>query len=431
MRILLDAYFDNNFGDDLFISTILERYPAAQFFVFWNKDNPDVLKKAMQYPNMVILPGDCEMRETFPFDGYIMIGGDVLADGVDYSWRIDGMRRVKEAGGFVAMLGFSLYENYGEKSRASLREMAMLADSIVTRDHASAERFRALVPEAKVIESTDMAFTGNYGEHQPGEREILGIAPRRRLYSTDEEHEHFCKAMAAVADGWLNNHAGGTVRFLALSTGEYDDRVTAADIQRFMAGKDRTEVVAHTADVPAFVDSLRDCTAMVPTRFHALVFGLIFGIPFVPVPYEVKLTQLLDEIGYCGVRIPYGEMVSGDVTAQAVADLERECIDREAAARYQSKAGCFFAGADGLIESGRKNTLENFCGIGCTRLAEHEELLELRAQVKELTAWVQSLQKERQAFEAQNMELEAIRVKQLEQLEKIFKRFPPAKLLIK
>ena len=440
MRILLDAYFDNNFGDDLFITTLLERYPDALFYAFWNKTHPAVLEKALDYRNLVMLPGQCELRGAMPFDGYVMIGGDVLPDGIDYGWRIDGMRQVKERGGFVAMLGFSLYEAYGEKTRQDLAAMAALADSIVARDRASAERFRALVPEAKVTESTDMAFAKPHRDRGNGGSPILGIAPRRKLYSTDQEHEDFCKAMAAVADGWLKNHPTGTVRFLALSTGEYDDRVTAADIRGFMAAPERTETVAHTGTVPAFLERVAECTAMVPTRFHGLVFALIYGIPFVPVPYEVKLTQLLDEIGYEGTRIPYGQAVTEAVIAQTVAELDQKFENREAVEKYRAKADLFFADADRLFREERaRKFVPTF---GCAKLEENIALkLEndqlrrdkeyLENQVLELQKWVEALQQQRQAFEAQNQELEAIRVRQEEQLQKIYKRFPPAKLLAK
>ena len=163
MKILLDAYFDNNFGDDLFIDTLLGRYPQARFYVFWKKAHPQVLERARRFQNLIIMPGNCELQWMLRFDGYIMIGGDVLPDGIDYSERVAWMSHVKGNGGFVAMLGFSLYKTYGEKTRTDLHTMAMLADAIVIRDHYSAKRFQGLVPDVAVVESTDMAFAREYG----------------------------------------------------------------------------------------------------------------------------------------------------------------------------------------------------------------------------------------------------------------------------
>lgn len=443
MKILLDAYFDNNFGDDLFVSIILERYPNAQFYVFWNKQMPGVLARAMEFPNLTILPGTCQMQERMPFDAYIMVGGDVLPDGMDYSGRIAGMRRVKEQGGFVAMLGFSLYKEYGEKTRGDLAQMANLADSIVTRDQASARLFRELVPGAEVLEATDMVFAARSGagivsaagsiedKRQP----ILGMAPRRRLYSSDEEHEAYCKGMAAVADEWLAERSDGKVRLLAFSTGEYDDRETCQKIMDLMRedtehSEKRAETEAYTGDVKAFQQSLAACTAFVPTRFHALVFALILEIPFVPVPYEVKLTQVLDEIGYEGIRLPYGECLAEEDIRAAVdiLTLQKNNVmpEQQKLLDYLKKADAFFAAADDWMKrrdkKPRKVTAEEMACFECraakdTRIMEENEAL--RKQVEDLKSWVTSLQAERQAFEQQNLELETIRVQQQELLAKI------------
>lgn len=428
MRILLDAYFDNNFGDDLFFTTILNRYPEDLFYVFWNNPEEHVLRKVMQHSNLVFLPKNCELHIGTAFDGYIMIGGDVLPDGIDYSRRIDGMRTVKENGGFVAMLGFSLYGSYGEKTQKDLQTMAELADSIVVRDKFSAARFRELVPNANVTESTDMAFTAPYASSVNRDRQILGIAPRRKLYSTDQEHTAFCTAMASLADSWLKNHPDGMVRFLALSTGEYDDRVTSEDIRALMANADKTEIAAHTDTVPGFLERVRACTAMVPTRFHALVFALIYKIPFVPVPYEIKVTQLLDEIGYSGIRIPYGERISEAVIAQAAQEVGQDQVNAELLANYLQKAEAFFTDSDRLVQEKRSRKAagceEGGCFLVCPKIADYENAVQenarlrgeceqiaverdqfkrdkdyLSAQIKELEAWVQSLQTERNQFD--------------------------------
>lgn len=421
MRILLDAYFDNNFGDDLFVNILLERYPDDLFYVFWDKEQPRVLARALKQPNLVVMPGACGMVTSMPFDGYVMIGGDVLPDGIDYSRRISWMRHVKENGGFVAMLGFSLYESYGEKTRADLAAMAKLADTIVIRDKRSAERFKMLVPDADVTEATDMAFVGAYSAGKK-EKEILGIAPRRKLYSTDEEHNAFCRAMASIADGWLCGDKERTVRFLALSTGEYDDRETAKDIIAMMSLRNRTEVVAHTDGINAFLDKVCECSAMLPTRFHALVFALVYNIPFVPIPYEVKLTQVLDEIGYSGVRIPYGKDIPGNMIQQAIGELDQDQVDHTMLKKYWSKAEKFYADMDRLMENGRiNNKIAVRKSLVCEKAAENEHLKAqtdfLGKQVQELSDWVNALKEEREKLLTNYQELDAIRIQQVEQLQ--------------
>lgn len=411
MRIVLDAYFDNNFGDDYFISTILKRYPNDIFYSVVNNKVAAVWEKISAFPNLVMLPANCELVAGGYFDGYIMVGGDVLPDGVDYSFRMNVMRNVKQCGGFVAMLGFSMYRTYGAKTQEDLKTMASLADVIVARDKFSAERFCTLVPGAKVTASTDMAFTGAY-EACVHEGDVLGIAPRRKLYSTEEQHAAYCSAMASVADEWLEKKARGTVRFLAFSIGEYDDRITIEDIRSQMKYSEKTEVVWPSENMDEFLRALKTCDAMVPTRFHALVFALLYRIPFVPVPYETKVTQLLDELAYSGVRIPYGEPVAVEIIKEAADSLQYFAIDGDKLANYQKKADCFFTELDCLAAAKRVLTdRSGKCQVHvCSKATEYERLIlengqyqrdnaYLTAQVKELEKWVQSLQQERKLFE--------------------------------
>ena len=350
MKIILDAWFDNNFGDDLFINTVLNRYPDAEFYAFWNHAHLAVLKRVMQFRNLNIMPGNCRIMDDMAFDGYVMVGGDVFMDGVDYSWRIQNMKAVKNRGGFVALQGFNLYEEYSDETIENLRIVMGLADVIVPRDEASAERLRRFVPGVVVTPSADMAFTGTYLQVKDKQRSILGIAPRRKYMTDDEAYAEYCSASAAIADGWLQNHPDGLVRFLAFSTGVYDDVVVSGDIIARMECPNQTEIVPYGGNLNEFLELMGSCTAMLPTRFHGMVFALIFGIPFVPMTYEVKLNQLLDELQYQGLRLPYAVKISEKELHSAVAALDLWQVDEGALARYYEKAAKFFAGLDALVQ---------------------------------------------------------------------------------
>ena len=109
MKIILEAFFDNNFGDDLFISTVFDRYPDAEFYAFWETLHPAVLNKVQVMDRLHIRPGNCRIMEEEHFDGYIMVGGDVFMNWGNFRERIARMEAVKKHGGFVALLGFNLY----------------------------------------------------------------------------------------------------------------------------------------------------------------------------------------------------------------------------------------------------------------------------------------------------------------------------------
>lgn len=392
MNIILDAFFDNNFGDDLFITTVLHRYPKDSFYVFWNKVHPAVMERTGDYPNLKILPGNCLLMDDMAFDGYVMVGGDVFMNWGDYSRRIAMMRAVKNSGGFVALQGFSLYEEYCEQTVNDLRTIMALADVIVPRDNASADRLERMIPDIQLVRSADMAFTARYDAAPAKSGDILGVAPRRKYMAEDANHADYCASMAAIIDGWLDAHPDGIARFLAFSTGEFDDGDVSREIIGCMKHGSRTEIAEHRGGMDTFLGKLRTCTAMLPTRFHALVFALIYSIPFVPVTYEVKLHQLLDELGYTGLRLPYGEPFDSDTVTRAVAELDADSLDAEALAAYYKKADRFFVRLDALMEAGRAKdkTYGEYICTGMDRLqreiaALEQELRETRARCDVLT----------------------------------------------
>ncbi|MBR4078069.1 MAG: polysaccharide pyruvyl transferase family protein [Oscillospiraceae bacterium] len=376
MKIILEAFFDNNFGDDLFIDTVFNRYPNAEFYAFWDTLHPAVLKKAQVMNRLHIRPGNCRIMEEEHFDGYIMVGGDVFMNYGNYRERIIRMEAVKKQGGFVALLGFNLYEEYCDETLESLRTIMSLADVILPRDKATVERLRKIAPEAEVQCTADMAFTATYDTAKTDDREILGIAPRRKYQATDDDHAAYCEAVAAIVDGWLEAHPDGIARFLAFSAGSFDDAAVSREIIALMKHGTKTEIITHNGDISVFLEQLKNCTAMLPTRFHGLVFALIFNIPFVAIAYEVKLNQLLDELNYKGLRLPYGETISSETVMQAVKELDVDQVDGDALAAYCKKAELFFARVDELMAEAKPVCFTEPRPYICNRLADAERAVE-------------------------------------------------------
>lgn len=114
MNILLDAYFDRNFGDDLFVDTITKLYGKYKFYTFMENYPPEIQKWAEKIPNLYLLP-ECPvmLRKGF-FDAYICVGGDIFPDGGDFSKRQSWVDAVKAVNGKIFFLGFNLFTDYRE-----------------------------------------------------------------------------------------------------------------------------------------------------------------------------------------------------------------------------------------------------------------------------------------------------------------------------
>lgn len=349
MNILLDAYFDHNFGDDLFISIVTRRYAEHRFFAFIGGCEASVCQWAGRFPNLVVLPKCPTLWQTGMFDAYLMIGGDVLPDGGDYTGsyerRLQFMRTVKACGGYVAMLGFNLYHQYSPKTEGDLREMLRLADDVVPRDRWSFEYLRGIANEPKIRLGADMAFCLPRpcgGKSAVGHR--LGISVRKKLACAAETDQAYQQSMAGLADAYLERYADAEIVFLALSYGSSDDARTAAEIQNRMRQRDRTRIAAYCGDPESYIGEFEACHAIVATRFHAFVMAAMLRKPLVAVPYEVKVTHVLDEIGYDGPRIPYGE--APEDLCRIAEELDVPRYHMEKLEQYAARANTLFDGID-------------------------------------------------------------------------------------
>ena len=60
MNIILDAYFDKNFGDDIFIKVITNMFPKHKFYTFLEFYPQEVCNWASQISNLYLLP-ECKV----------------------------------------------------------------------------------------------------------------------------------------------------------------------------------------------------------------------------------------------------------------------------------------------------------------------------------------------------------------------------------
>lgn len=350
MNILLDAYFDHNFGDDLFITILTQRYPQHRFFAFIGGCAESVQRWADNLPNLVVLPYCETIINSNMFDAYLMIGGDVIPDGGDYTGgyerRLGYMRAVKQAGGWVGMIGFNLYDHYQQKTYLDICEMVRLADSVVPRDQRSYEYLRAICrSDEKIQMGVDMAFNFEpYVSHVKVNSEMLGISVRRKLADSDESYQRYIRNTVAIADAWLQAHPMGSIRYLAMSYGTSVDEDVAHEMVQQMKEPQRAEVCVYAGQLNDYICRIQECGGVVTTRFHALIMAAMLEKPLAVIPYEVKVRHFIDEIQYQGAVVPYGAEAAD--TAEVLKSLEEPRYSLDIVKQFVSRAGTLFSAFD-------------------------------------------------------------------------------------
>lgn len=318
MNILLDAFYDLNYGDDIFIETVTGLFPGCKFYSFLEHYPQKVIDWAGKLENLYLLP-ECDVfLQKNMFDAYVCVGGDVFPDGGDFTKRKKYVQAVKQAQGPVIFWGFSLFDTYCESTCQDIVEMMGPADVIAPRDEASAQRLRQLMPEKEITPVADLAFLSQWTAAEKKPR--LGISVRRPNYATDADMERYSTDLCNAVNTYL---AGDPVReavIFSLSDGNTSDTAVA---EKLLAGVDATERVKHTVytgDTAAIKTEIASCELVICTRLHGMISCIGLNVPFIPVVYEVKMAHILQDIGYRGDVIRFQD--TGGLKAQLTQALE-------------------------------------------------------------------------------------------------------------
>lgn len=319
MNILLDAFYDLNYGDDLFIETITGLFPKCKFYSFLEHYPPKVIEKAQGIKNLYLLPECAAFLKKNMFDAYVCVGGDVFPDRGDYAKRKAYVRAVQECGGTVAFWGFSLFHDYCDQTKKDLVELMAHADIVAPRDEPSARMLRELMPGKEISAIADLAFLSEWKQKRD-DGEILGISVRQPNYATAQEMEAYVSKLREVVCAYLAENGSRRVKLFSLSSGNTSDEAVAQAILDGVGAADRAEHIVYAGDTDSIKEEIAKCTVMICTRLHAMISCIAMKIPFLPVVYEVKMDHILEAIGYKGPVIRFRDIGNAEIRPEALGE---------------------------------------------------------------------------------------------------------------
>ena len=309
MNILLDAFYDLNFGDDIFIQTITDMFPKCKFYSFLEHYPLAVIEWAKKIKNLYLLP-ECDVfLQKNMFDAYICVGGDVFPNNGDYSKRKKYVASVKQTDGVVVFWGFSLFHNYNDQTEADIISLMKSADVIAPRDEASADYLRSILPEQEIHVVADLAFLSDWKKRDSVKvNNILGISVRRPNYATDQDMQQYTVKLQEVIDSYLRVHEERQVIIFSLSVGNTSDVSVTNEIISGVADKNRVNHIVYTGNISEIKEEMEKCDLMICTRLHAMISCIAMEIPFIPIIYEVKMEHILDDIDYQKKKIYFNNI---------------------------------------------------------------------------------------------------------------------------
>lgn len=319
MNIFLEAFVDTNFGDNLFVHTVVTRYPEHTFYMLVKEgfeESYQILSENEK--NILLLEKNTDSSYLSGMDAMLVVGGDMFGNWVDYTRLEEQVRTVKKNGGFIAFLGISLFKKYSWYTWMDFKVMFSMADVIVVREKESYTQLKKKIPWLPVVAASDIAFLTDVSEYKKtiAKQEMLGISVRKKVQKNGEaDYVRYYKEIAGIIIRYLDESDKNNVRLLALSKGMFDDEKVANDIINVCPDQYKSRIYCESfgGNVGSYIEKMQQCGQLICTRFHALVFALLLNKPFIPIIYEEKMNRLLNEIEYSGLRCYYGETLNSEI----------------------------------------------------------------------------------------------------------------------
>lgn len=327
-QILINAYTHKNFGDDLFLKMLFDRYKDADFTLL-SKDSSyetifsDYHLKINARPQSLIentLVKKIFVKLNRPFwnhlinryeekfltsirdkvDALVIIGGSLFMEGnnkiVPANNRYKLLQRI-----FSDKSTFILGANFGPFKSDSFLDFYKTTFSNYTdvcfRDSYSAALFNNL-PNVRM--APDIIF----GYHIPKVKKkqktvgfsILDLYYRPDLKEYLSNYENYCVDL-------MNQYIalGYTVNLFSFCTYEGDTRAIERLYQKLEPDHQKSvNKVFYEGNIDDFLTTYLSTEIMYTTRFHATILSLLGDQEIVPLIYSKKMLNVLDDIGYDG-----------------------------------------------------------------------------------------------------------------------------------
>lgn len=309
MNILLDIYLEKNLGDDLFLVSILKRYPYHQFYIFTQLDYSNFEK---EYPNLHIVRlnkyfnyfiARMKLRALYKkifikknsIAAIATIGGSIFIEYAGwetlYKERLSLWKYMKNQNKKVFIIG----SNYGPYNSETFIEKYNHAfnyvEDICFRDKYSYDLFRHRTnvrQESDVIMSYDVTPYLVCEEENAIGISVINLTEREKLapYQT-----LYIEKMVEIIEAATLK--GKKVYLLSFCEREGDEVVSDSIIAQIKERKELVDTLFYRGDIDVFLSKFSRIKEIVACRFHSIVLSLLFDKDFYSLIYSKKSSDFI------------------------------------------------------------------------------------------------------------------------------------------
>lgn len=345
-RILVSAYTHKNFGDDLFLKMLFERYKDADFTLL-SKDHGyetifsdyhltisaspksfvenTFIKKIFVKLNRSLWNKLISSKEEKFLNGIknendilVVIGGSIFMEGknkiIPTLNKFNILQRI-----FSSNPTFILGANFGPYKSLQFLEfyknLLTKYSDVCFRDSYSASLFDDL-PNIRMAPDIIFGYKIPKVEKIP---KTIGFSIIDLFYRPDlkmylQDYEDYCLGLI-----FKYIELGYTVYLFSFCTYEGDTRAVERIFQKINASHQKSvNKVFYEGNIADFLVTYLSVEIMYTTRFHATILSLLGEQKVMPLIYSKKMLNVLEDIGYTGDYINIRDIAKNNDISKAI-----------------------------------------------------------------------------------------------------------------
>ena len=304
----MDAFVDNNLGDDLMLDLLVRRYPGTLFLPLRDA-RLNALEPYAQWPNLII-PDWVDLPALLPLvDAFLIYGGSAWQDHGDnlnwYLWRRDAMAALKARGVPLLALGNNLGPVRTKEGAALFTSLILDLDHLTVRDTDSFRWLEAHVPGHHGVLTGDLVLQLDR-PRPPVDEGLVGISVHRSVLRP-AQNEAYVEGVVGLVRRLHAARPELRIGLFGFDTVTERDDLVMDQIFHRLGRPAQLSIHSYLGDLPAFLDAFGRCSSVFACRFHAVILALLWGMPFTPFDYLGKTRTVLEDLAYRGPLITHGD----------------------------------------------------------------------------------------------------------------------------
>lgn len=309
-NVLVLAYYSMNFGDDLFLKVLIDRYPNVNFDLLtanrnYNNifDKYDNVKIIYTYRDVKI--GSMKFNLFFKihdfllkfnkYDAFINIGGSIFMQSAAWNFKFLErqylLSKFKENNKKTFIIGanFGPYEdkNFYEKYDTLLGGF----DDVCFRDKNSYSLFKEL---NNVRLAPDVVFNLKAKSYITIKNSVgLSIIDLRNRKVLQKHHKKYINKIIEIILYYMKNNY--TVKLFSFCENEGDLKAIKEVLEK-IDKNNLLKVINYNGNIDVFIKEFKECETIIGTRFHSVILSLLFNQNLYPLIYSMKTLNVLRDL---------------------------------------------------------------------------------------------------------------------------------------